>query len=352
MYILCNIHPPLAQRMGQITISLELRQAVFSFPLKEFLEPHTTDIETYQILVEDFVAPFLHLLEDIVLKDPTSSYIRDHQLGILRSVLMQQIQRYINKDRMAMVLVLFYHLGSHRLVPILKTLPRSYSYSTPFLSVSDFDEGDLLSLSRIRIRNESNSPFRDNIYHDFVRQLLRDPSRTAEYALGPIMHERAALALFKELAKTIPRLPSPFGNNIDIVPVTDYAEDDTYPKLSFDSAYGGHWQWQYQRLEPTKAFNGDDTPELMEGLDCEELYFLLLGYLIFLLPQCGRTDALVAACKDHIRLLDDPFQSDNPFPPEEFFLQYDRFPVRRRLFHEEVNNYLARVSPNIMSGSE
>ncbi|KAF9553237.1 hypothetical protein CPC08DRAFT_713949 [Agrocybe pediades] len=298
--------------MGRVTMSPELRQSVFSFPLKDFLEPHTSAL-TYPYLLQFFVTPFLKLLETIVLKDPTLSYIQDLQLGILRAVLMQQIQQYFCNDRLASVLVLFYHLGSHRFVPILKSPRYSYSHSTPFYPVPNFDEGDILSLSRIWM--DSSFFLGDNVYHRYVRQLLRDPGRTAEDALGPVMYERAALALFKELAKTVPLPPSTFRKNINIVPVTDDEEDDAYPNLIFKSRKRRQfWQLKY-------------FGELM--LDDEGLYFLLLGYLIFLLPRCVNSEALVAACEEYKMSYMD--QQDG------------RFPVRRRLLHEEINKYLGRV---------
>ncbi|KAF9565071.1 hypothetical protein CPC08DRAFT_212748 [Agrocybe pediades] len=252
------------------------------------------------------------LFEAIVLNDPTLSYIQDHQLGILRSVLMQQIQQYFRDDRQALVLVLFYHLGSHRFIPILKTYPLPYWYSNPFYLGAVYD-GDILSLSRMW-----ELPFGGNdIYHHYVHQLLCDPDRPTKYALGPNVYERATLACFKELASTVLLLPSPFGRNIDIASVTDDGEDDTYPKLSFNSMNGGQWQFKYSGAKWT--------------LDDEELFFVLLGYLIFLLPRCGRSEALGATCEEHRTYIG---QSEGPFP------------VRRRLLHKEINNYLARVHIN------
>ncbi|KAF9543062.1 hypothetical protein CPC08DRAFT_716810 [Agrocybe pediades] len=356
MFILPHVYYCMVRdHVGQITISLELQQSMLSFPLKEFLEPHSTSFHTYPKLLERFVTPFFALLEAMVLTDPTLTYIRDHQLGILRTVLLQQIQRYFNDDRRALVLVLFYHLGSHRFIPILKpSRPLPWSYSIPGNLVPIFDEDDILLLFRIW-----EFPFEDNVYHRFVRQLLRDPSLPAEYTVGPIMHVRAALVCFKELATiALPAPPSPSGKNIDIAlimtddeeddahskltfcPVRDHAEDNIYVNLVFDSPNGGQWQFIYDEWIYTGS---------------EELYFLLVGYLIFLLPRCGRSDALVAACQDYTLLLDDPFRSDDLFlqQEEESFLKYmyGRFPVRRRLFHGEINKYLARVSPNNMSES-
>ncbi|KAF9565032.1 hypothetical protein CPC08DRAFT_759756 [Agrocybe pediades] len=317
VYILRSIQSRIGRCNGRSTISLELRQSVLSFPIKEFLEPHTGTC-TYSQLLEYFVDPFMEILKIMVLDDPTSFHIQDCQLGILRTVLMQQLQRYFKDDRLALVLVLFYHVGSHRFVPILEPSRLSlYSYSTLFNPEPGFDERDMLSLSRIWDHSTRSFSFRDNVYHRFMRQLLRDPCPTSKYALGPVMHERAALACFRELARTVPLLPPPSGTgkNIVIGHVKDDAEEDAYPKLIFDPANGGQWQFKY-----SGQFKVQD----------EELYFVLLGYLIFLLPRCGRSAALVAACEEHNQMsyIEQP---DGPFP------------IRRKLLHQEVNTYLARV---------
>ncbi|KAF9565028.1 hypothetical protein CPC08DRAFT_704821 [Agrocybe pediades] len=298
------------------TISLELRQSMLSFPLKEFLEHHTST-NMYPLLLEYFVTPFLKLLEDMVFNDPTSSYIQDHQLRILRPALLPQIQQYFNDDSQASVLVLFYHLGSHHFVPILES-PSSSSYSwssTPFYPGRDLNELDMLSMSRIW--DNSSFTLRDNVYHRYLRQLLRDPCQTAKYALGPVMHGKAALFCFKELASMAPLLLPPPGKNIDIAPITYDAQDDYHPKLNFNSGKGAQQFWRFKYHWTWKPID-------------EELYFLLLGYIIFLLPRCGRSDALIAACEEHCRMsyIDQP---------DGFF------PVRRRLLHAEIYRYLARV---------
>ncbi|KAF4617716.1 hypothetical protein D9613_006382 [Agrocybe pediades] len=302
---------------SQSTISSELKESLLSFSVEDFLEPHTST-SVYPHLLEYFVTPFLELLETVVHNDPFAYYIQFHQLENIGNILMKQVRQYFEDDRLASVLILFNHMGSHRFVPVLEVPQHSpyrpYVHSAPFYLDSVYNDSDILSLSRIW---ESSTPFiGQSVYHGFLRQLLRLPVETFKYALGPKMHEKAALYCFEELTETVSLLPPPSGLEMVITTVTDDAEDDNYPKLSFNSANGGQWQCQCStRLDPGE----------------EELYFLLLGYIIFLLPCCGRSDALVAACENHrVSFIDQP---DGPFP------------VRRRLLHKEINNYLARVSP-------
>ncbi|KAF4617828.1 hypothetical protein D9613_006346 [Agrocybe pediades] len=325
-------------RMDQITNLFELRQPMLSFPLKEFLEPHP-GTRTYPLLVRSFLDPFIELLKIMVHSDPTLSYVQDHQLRNLEFFVMQQIPQYFKSGRLALILVLFYHVGSNRLVPILECphdlfASYRYRYSTPFDAAHDFDEGDILSLSCIW--EDSTFLIGDDKYYHYVRKLLHNPDPIATYAIGSVMHERAALACFQELAKTILRLPSSSEQNIaiatgsdstenvsssseqDITIATgsDGTEDDANPKLMFKFANGGPWRFECSsesKLEP------------------EELYFVLLGYLIFLLPRCGRSDALVAACEEHDRMsyID---QQNGPLP------------VRRRLLRVEIDYYMSRTS--------
>ncbi|KAF9565067.1 hypothetical protein CPC08DRAFT_759777 [Agrocybe pediades] len=313
IHILKYYQPRTRHRIDLITISLELQQSALSFPLKEFLEPHTST-HTYPRILQFFVTPFLEFLKAMVLHDHTLSYIQDHQLGILRTILMPQIQQYLNNDRLALVLVLFYHLGSHRFVPILEPPHSCHFHSTPFYLGSDPEWCDILSLSFIW--DNSSSTLHNNAFHCYMRQLLRDLGQTSKYALGPMMYERAALALFKELAR-LPLLRSTSGQNSIGTGADGTETDSRNEKLGFYPKHGGEWRFGYYT-------HGK--------LDNEELYFVLLGYLIFLLPRCGSSDALVAACEKHRKYISQP---DGPFPS------------RRRLLHKEINNHLndARAQP-------
>ncbi|KAF4609753.1 hypothetical protein D9613_012030 [Agrocybe pediades] len=73
------------------------------------------------------------LLEIIVLKDPQWPYMRDHRNGILLSMLNHELQQYNNHAALAWVLLIFYYLGSHRFVPIIKPLESHFNneYSIP-----------------------------------------------------------------------------------------------------------------------------------------------------------------------------------------------------------------------------
>ncbi|KAF9565053.1 hypothetical protein CPC08DRAFT_212153 [Agrocybe pediades] len=65
IYILASHQYGMGYRIGQIPIPLELRLSILSFPLKEFLEPHTSALP-YRLLLRFFVTPFLERLEAII----------------------------------------------------------------------------------------------------------------------------------------------------------------------------------------------------------------------------------------------------------------------------------------------
>ncbi|KAF4617854.1 hypothetical protein D9613_006413 [Agrocybe pediades] len=305
MHILRDILYWMNLRIKQITISIELQQAVLFFPLAEFLEPHTST-HTYPQLLEHFVDVYLELLETIVLTDPTLSYVKDHQLEIFRSILVQQIKKYFNDDRLAAaILVLLYHQGSHPFISILHSSSPNHSHSShshPLYMAPNFN--DVLSLSRIcagydhgTIEDPSGFLF-GNIHHRIVRQLLHGSDRISEYDRGPSTHEGAPWACFKELedVRTIPLLLSPFEN------------------IVFDT------------VDPMTTILPNPSPVI----DIDDVQLLLLGYVILLLPLCGRSDALITACEEYGTRIE---------------CVSDRFPIRRRLLHKEIDQYLARVSP-------
>ncbi|KAF4613605.1 hypothetical protein D9613_008189 [Agrocybe pediades] len=305
----------LVSRFG--TISLELRQVALSFPLKQFLEPHSqTDL--YSILVEYFVSPFLGFLEIIAHKDPQFSYIQDHQQGILKSMLNQQLERYYNHHELALMLLAFYHLGTHRFVPIIKYRPYE-DHSIPFAAIhhSCIDEVDTLCLRRIWAATEQMGHTsgvlhcRYSFFHDFVYRLLRDSNKSS---LDPRTYEKAALFCFKRLVAI--SLPVEFSAQ-DMA--TDDAEDDTCAgaELAFLDVNGGQW-----------IFSSEKNWELVSASDDGESYFLLLGYTTFLLPYCGRSDTLVLACEEYKVSIAEQAGGW-------------AFPIRRKLLLKEIDKYLA-----------
>ncbi|KAF9544128.1 hypothetical protein CPC08DRAFT_799917 [Agrocybe pediades] len=297
-------------------ISLELRQAALSFPLKRFLEPHITTY-TFIILLKYFVCPFLDLLGIIAEKDSQWSHIRDYQHEALESVLNPQIKRYLANDRLAAMLVLFRHLGCHRFVPVLRSDIRFSrgNHSSPFTTFDVFVESDTLSLSYFwigftAVDEGARVPFKHNFYHDYVRHLLSNPG-AAQWALGPETYEKAVLYCFQEILRSEPSPDeSVLAQNTAIL----NEEDDGHPLLMFNDEDG---EWNFQC----------SVSFLAEGH-----YFVLLGYIIFLLPRCGRSQALISACeKQKARFLDQP-----GLP----------FPIRRRRLHVEIDNYLDRALAN------
>ncbi|KAF9548169.1 hypothetical protein CPC08DRAFT_347512 [Agrocybe pediades] len=118
---------------------------------------------------------------------------------------------------------------------------------------------------------------------------------------------------------------SPFGNNLGSRVPDNLAEDDTsiYWKLEFDATMNGsgHWRFGYSGAIKSIFTSDDFEPNI--------LHILLLGYVIFLLPRCGRSDALMATCEEYRMRIECHVN--------------DRFPIRRRLLHKEIDKYLARV---------
>ncbi|KAF4609675.1 hypothetical protein D9613_012028 [Agrocybe pediades] len=357
-------------KLCSCTIPPELPQAAFSFPLEKFLALHIsfTSDATYNTLL--FVQAFLHMLRIMALKDPTCSYIEDHQHRNLDSMMILPLQRYFDDDQLALVLVLFYHLGSHRFVPwcnMVQTfkepldnfnfnvLPRS---TVPFLLLDeeDFYDKEKLCLASLWSYATQNTRQRDGFlihtdndtallaYLDYMHCLLRSISALA---LTPTVYAKAT----KECFDTLPllRVPSFFWKRN--AQVMDDTEDDPCPYLIFDDKYP-IGPWVFVENNDPSCSNSDSSNRntvIMEDEEDEQsdrdddglrdherevvgkAYFTILGYLIFFLPRCGRSDELIAACiKQQAVYIEKP---NNPFP------------IRWRRLHMEINNYLARVSP-------
>ncbi|KAF4609666.1 hypothetical protein D9613_012025 [Agrocybe pediades] len=356
---ICN-----CDELHSCTIPPELLQAAFSFPLERFLAPHISSrIAQHDAL--DFVIAFLHMLPIMALKDPTCSYIEDHQHRNLDSVMIHPLQRYFDDDRLALVLVLFCHLGSHRFVPWCDT---TETFEMPLDNVNpdmlpdstftyilwddvDFCRDEKLKLAYLRsyatLDTSQEDSFSINVngvnylaYFDYMHRLLRSVS-----APTPTVYAKAT----KECLYALRSLPMPSLFWKRTARVADDTEDDPCPYLVFnDKHFVGPWLFVVPNFRSnldssdentviTENYEDEQSEEDNYGLQdhtreiVAKAYFTILGYLIFFLPRCGRSDDLIAACKKqqavHIE------KPNNPFP------------IRWRRLHMEINNYLARVLP-------
>ncbi|KAF9564030.1 hypothetical protein CPC08DRAFT_290610 [Agrocybe pediades] len=306
------------------TIPPELQQTAFSFPLAQFLSPHFLSVHVPYHAV-DFVVAFLHVLRIMALKDPTCSYIEEHQHRNLDTVIIHPLQRYFDDGEMVLNLTMFYHKGSDRFVPV-------FDMSSAFVGTSSYDKQqdssilydihDHLRLSP-PVKAQSNEPHILEVdgrstYFDYIRRLLRSVS-----ALSPTIYAKAA----KVCLDALPSLPVPpffWKHKVN----ADDTEDDPCPYLVFDDdVYSANPQWMFRI--PWSDLADKITVDEKQYESLAAVYFTVLGYLIFLLPRCGRWDDLIAACKRQQRLY--IRQPNSPFP------------IRWRRLHMEIDIYLARV---------
>ncbi|KAF4609674.1 hypothetical protein D9613_012029 [Agrocybe pediades] len=353
---------------SSFTIPPELLQAVSSFPLVEFLAPHISfsDVDDEALM---FAVAFLHMLRIMALKEPTYSYIEDHQHKNLDSVMIRPLQKYFDNDRLALVLTLFYHLGSDQFVPWCATwstfeeplatfgsdvLPDS-TFTWILLDNEHFLDVEKLRLAYLWSHAKLDTSLEDGFftlntddflnyltYFDYMHRLLRSVS-----APTPTVYAKAS----KECLDALPLLREPsffWKRNARGVENT---EDDPCPYLVFDNRhFVGPWLFDVEIDRPSRSdsdaqdentFVMEDYEDEQSDRDDDELedqelreslgkaYFTLLGYLIYFLPRCGRSDGLIAACKKQQSVYTN--KPNNPFP------------IRWRRLHIEINNYLARV---------
>ncbi|KAF4609705.1 hypothetical protein D9613_011983 [Agrocybe pediades] len=321
---------------------------IFSFPLEEFLAPNFFS-ESYDtdyfvgFYPWEFICAFLHILRILARKDPTCSYIEDHQHRILDSLMIHTLQEYVDDEAMALILALFCHLGSHRFVPwcdMCLTF-EVHGIVLPDLTFTRILFGhivhieDDLWLKALWSPGHSDLTETDSNFYDYMHGFLRRVS-----APNPTVYAKAAKVCFDAL----PLLPVP-SSSWKSNGVADDTEDDPCPHLLFDDEnFRGPWMFRilWSDLSGQNAIemvgyddeqsdSDDEDDRLRQRESLGALYFTVLGYLIFFLPRCGRSDDLITACqKQQTSYIEQP---NNPFP------------IRWRRLHVEINKYLASALP-------
>ncbi|KAF9549604.1 hypothetical protein CPC08DRAFT_675027 [Agrocybe pediades] len=302
-------------------ISCELKQALFSFRMQHFMQYWAPRIDAAL-----FVRHFFSFLKRLTLENSSDSYIGKHQLNSFNSSLFQYLERFYADDGLALSLMLIlFHLGSHRYIPMiiqpdnLRALSTYTVCSCPTNLVSLRVNGKVqLYCARaedyiLKILYHLNWCEEPSEFRDHLRTFLLDPERSGEYIIGPDTYAKAALGCFKKIRS----LGHPEAHVWhDMLPELD--EDDYFETWRFDS---GHWKFNIS----TQDYGYFDEPDL---------YFIVLGYLIFFLPQCGRWDALIAEC----------LRSKESFPVPWGRDGKDCFPIRRWHLYREIEAYLARFN--------
>ncbi|KAF9542047.1 hypothetical protein CPC08DRAFT_824318 [Agrocybe pediades] len=289
-------------------ISCELKQAVFHFRMQHFME-YWLQQPTIP-LPRSFVRPFFRLLKRITLENSSDSYIEKYQLKLFISFLFQHLERFYADDGLALSLMLIlFHLGSHRYIPMIIDDQFSTTYACPPNLVSPRVKGKDHILEVLQNLHSFNEP---SYFLGHLRTFLLDPERSGEYVIGPETYAKAALGCFKKIRS----LGHPEAHVWhDMLP--ELGEDDYFGTWRFDS---GHWMVNIFN-PPSSRFHWFD------------LYFIVLGYLIFFLPRSGRLDALIAEC----------LRSKSSFPVPSYW-DVDRFPIRRWHLYREIEAYLARFN--------
>ncbi|KAF9552198.1 hypothetical protein CPC08DRAFT_714830 [Agrocybe pediades] len=285
-----------------VIISCEIKQAVFSFRMQHFMEywPRQPDLSLIQTL-----------------ENSTDSHIEKHQLKLFYSFLFQHLERVYADDGLALSLMLIlFHLGSHRYIPMIIEHRRYTVYSCPLNLISRRVNGQV-PFDDLGAQDSSLAVLCDLWwcedplnFLDHLRTFLLDPERSGEYVIGPETYAKAALGCFKKIRS----LSHPEVHVWHDMP-PELGEDDHFETWRFDS---GHWMVE--------------APSYIGCFDQLDLYFITLGYLIFFLPQCGRLDALIAEC----------LQSKVSFPVPWY--KQGRSPIRRWRLYREIEAYLARCN--------
>jgi len=206
---------------------------------------------------------------------------------------------YYATHGLTLLLVLSCHLGYQRYVPIFE-LEGISSYPCPTNICDEVNDTLLLSWSW------DDSTYMP-MYREHIHAFLRDPHRSGVYTLRHDTYEKAAEYCIGKLISLIYPPILPYNSAVKY----DGQDDDVSPLyLSED----GRWKWKF--IDP-------DTAPMVNS---KELYFILTGYLIFLLPQCQSYKPLLHQCRAYLKRFSAPL--GNPYPQ------------RTRLLHKEISSYL------------
>jgi len=130
-------------------------------------------------------------------------------------------------------------------------------------------------------------------YRQCLLAFLQDPRRSGKYAIGPHAYTKATSFFMKELSKLYP----PFGEE--------------------ESVFAGKITF-HDNIWTLNTF----------GVAIDVDIFLILGYIIFFLPQCSKSKRLVKHCKQQSFLTQGLIKS---------------FPERTALVRQAMQDYLERV---------
>ncbi|KAF9552601.1 hypothetical protein CPC08DRAFT_266664 [Agrocybe pediades] len=207
-------------------------------------------------------------------KDPNFSYLENHQRRNSDPMIILPLQRYFDEEAMALVLSLFSHLGSHRLVPwcdmhstlgALDDVFPNLTFSRILLNDNPFSIDDDSILNSLWISEDTGQSglldkVAHSIYSDYMHRLLRSMS-----APSPTVYAKAAKVCF-DILPSLPVPPFSWKRN----GVADNNEDDPCPHLIFDGKYfAGSWQFDDEKT----GFGNERTWEQLISQYWGILYF-------------------------------------------------------------------------------
>jgi len=234
------------------------------------------------------------------------------------------MEHYSTYGVLTLILCLVTHAGSDPLVPLVSTIDLDLSPWYNSIGSVSFRQNescrDVLSLSAAR----SNMP---DAYMLIFSDFIRDPTRSGRYCIGPEAYKRATLfcMLMLEYNKRHRTLDDSYTNTHGIpIGSEGIALNDRNCGLckSIKCTESGQWM--------TKC--GDRW-----YWDIEQSH-LLVGYIIYFLPLCGRSKALIQRCQRADSFLDAvkricPTRRELAYQKSQDYLKRNQLPLIPRMWH-------------------
>lgn len=236
---------------------------------------------------------------------------------------MSNMEHYSTYRRLTLILCLGVHAGSSPLVPLVSTAALGLSTWYYGICYIAFEQNksceDVLSLTAAR-------PNMPDAYLQVFRDFMQDPTRSGRYCIGPEAYERATLFCMQILAY----------NQRHSTPDVSYIDGDGTPVRSRGNVLKAGNCSLCNCIARTESGQWKTKGGPIYW-DIDESHFLV-GYIIYFLPLCGRSKALIQRCQHPDTFLDAikyicPNRHELAYQRSQEYLQRMQLPLLPRMWN-------------------
>jgi len=215
---------------------------------------------------------------------------------------------YHDHNELTAFLCLTYHSGQVKFVPGIIFNEESRTICIPSDDLLESLTGKRYSPLLLENIDLSKFGTDEDTYRQCVLSFLQDPGRSGKYAIGPDTYTKATSFFMKEISKQ------------------DWPLEDTFDQLESYLSGNVTFHDNIWTLNASTTYN---------HFGCKVMTtFLYLGYIIFFLPNCAKSETLLGHCQQ-----------------QSFLTQkmIKLFPERTSVARQAMQDYLGRVGTEFSS---